>query len=184
MNLFGKLKRTINENTSLSYILFAISMSGFLSLYFVNYLTFIILPFYKKALTGHDTKLEFVFNHLSMSSITVFSISLLISVIALILIPLAVKGINDYDKTIGLLACVLTFFLFFEFVISISAEKITGQFIFILWFLFFVIFLQLERISKSIYRWLLTDTDNKFDIAKLTFVWGIIVAILTLVNKK
>lgn len=176
--------QVVKENTSLGYILFAISIGGFLSLYIVNYLNFVVLPFYEKGLTEQKSKFEIFASKLSKSYIIVFSISLLISIIALILIPLAIKGINSYDKVIGISACILVILLFVEFIISISTNKITEQFIFILWGFLFILILQIERISKTIYKWLQKDTKKDFDIAKLTFVWGVIATILTLLNKK
>lgn len=177
--------QAINENTSSCYIFFAISLSGFLSLQYIDHLYFKVLPIYKKNWASlSKAKMETIAHLFTLPYVTVFGISFLVGILFLVWLPLSLDGLNSYETFLGIVIGALTLLLFLEINLSIATNKITGQLIFLLWLFLFNVIMLIGRVPKLLYSWLKAKEDTKLDVGKLTFVWGVIALMLILVSRK
>ncbi|NHI76375.1 hypothetical protein EA794_10465 [Lactococcus petauri] len=151
---------------------FLLSLSGFSLLFLVEYFRREMLP---------NLTLQ---QHAEMSKGIGFNnLEVLIGVLSLFLLTLTPIILSEKEKiSKGLLLpisiIVSLIFSYIGFNQSIMEKRIVTLLIVSLYILIFSLFIVVREFINLLLNWMITDEKNdKLDIKKLTFVWGIIVVI-------
>lgn len=172
--LENKIIKYIKQD--LSYLLLSFGLGSITYFYLINYLQRNIIGKVKD-------KLEVIINTDNVDSLLINNIDYLL--IGLIMIILSILFINKSEKTKNLILLFITSIVFLAVgIIAIVILKNNILFSILSLLSIIVLIYVLINVLKNIYSWLKVDKnkDNQIDVAKLTFIWGIIIFLYSLLK--
>lgn len=170
--------KDIETKLSLSYCFLSVAVGGFTTLYLINIFNIKWLPFLHKAIENKD-----VINNLKENGISGFYVLIfVISSVILIVAPLIKVNSSKFDLILSTIIVSSITLTIFELVISIAQNHQSTQLILLLWLLCSLTMMYIGRLVLLLYYWVQIGGENHYDIVKLTFIWGIIATVLTLLK--
>lgn len=172
--LGNKIIKYLKED--LSYILLSFGLGSIVYFYLINY-------FERNIIGKVKDKLEVIVNTDNVDSLLINNIGYLL--IGFIMIMLSILFINKSEKTKYL---ILLFIISVVFLIvgltAIVVLKNSLLFSIVILLSISSIIYVLINVVKNIYGWLKIDKskDKQIDVAKLTFIWGIIIFLYSLLK--
>lgn len=152
-----------------------VGVSGTLTLIIINVIRDVLLP------KIDETKLEKLSAHLVLVSKLEVFIALL-SLVFIVLTPIVLDKSNKVSLQLILALSTLfsIVFVWIGLLQSIIFQRTTNLLLLALFIFIICLSFLVKKMVMIIYEWLQTKEQNseKFDIAKLTFIWGIIALFL------
>lgn len=172
-----KFKEIFKKN--ILKIIFIISMSGFLFTYIMNYIKLNIVP---NLIDLKDPSLIEKLNKIDIGPPTTFEVIIMMTSIILFIIGSLM--LSESKKIIGFSIALGTIILIFQWVAIIDlviSRNVTLYFMVASYISIIYVTFIMGEFLNSLNVWMRTGNNNQYDVAKLTFIWVVIIFVLNAV---